>query len=182
MGMLQEAKEDGVAIEGRFRSGPGAADVIAETVLVDVVASEDGSGMATLSPSTIQTGLYESSLTVTFMADGTMDNGSVTLMIPMGWGQLQTDPEKRNYIEARVNGRSVSRDNLSVRSDRVTAFLTDFGANSRLQFIYGGGTGSMTGIEGQDNAATTYFTIMSDADGNGTSAPSRRCAGRRSDR
>ena len=173
MATLQRSKEEGVAIEGRFRSGPSAADVIAETVLVDVGASEDGTGTATIYPyEGIPTGSKGNdgrTITVTFRAAGTMDNGSVTLKIPDGWGHLQTDPEKRNYIEAEVNGSSVSRDNLSVRSTEVTVFLQTFGKNSTLLFTYGGGTGAKTGFDAQHNAATASFMIESDADGDGTS-------------
>ena len=55
-----------------------------------------------------------------------MDNGSISLERPSGWGAMQRDPEKANYIDVRLNRRSLDDDQISTNGTVVVVYLEEF--------------------------------------------------------
>ena len=118
--------------------------------------------MAVLSPTSVEAGSNHRAIEVTFTAAGTMDGGKVSLEIPTGWGDMQNDPTKRNYLTTRDSGV----DSLDVGSRRAIATIGELAKGESFRFIYGGGTaGDSNGIEVQDSVGIAVFTIKSDGDG-----------------
>ena len=151
-----------VRVSGTFRvsSSAGTSSAGSETITLNNV--KDGTGSATLSPTSIAAGSNNQAIEVVYTAAGTMNGGKVSLEIPPGWGPMQEDPTQRNYVTVRG---SVSE--LEVRSSGAIATIRTLGKGGSIRFIYGGGTSSSNnGVEVQDNIGTAQFTIRSDGDGN----------------
>ncbi len=156
-----------VEVSGTFRTSSGASTRTAGTATVTLSNVEDGTGTARLSPGSIEAGSSNQAIEVVFTAAGTMDGGAVTLEIPDGWGALQEDPTKRNYVTVRGAGVSLLPDDINDR--HAIATIDTLAEGGSFRFIYGGGTGSDSdvGAEVQDNVGTAQFVIKSDGDGDG---------------
>ena len=160
--VLHYAANDAIRISGTFRVSSSASTRTAGSVTVKLSNIADGSGAATLVPTTIAAGSDNQVVEVTFTASGTMDGGKVSLEIPPGWGSMQEDPTKRNYVT--VTGSAVSA--LDVGSNRAIATVRSLGKGGSFRFIYGGGTSSSNnGVEVQDDIGIAQFTVKSDGDG-----------------
>ncbi len=155
-----------VNVTGTFRTSSGASTRTAGTVTVTLDNISDGKGTAVLSPASIEAGSSHRALEVTFTAAGTMDGGAVSLELPSGWGSLQNDPQKRNYVTTRGSGVS----SLEITNSLVIATIDKLAKGGSFRFIYGGGTGSDVGAEVQDVVGTADFTIKSDGGGDGVFA------------
>ncbi|MYE87693.1 hypothetical protein F4X33_01675, partial [Candidatus Poribacteria bacterium] len=163
--VLHHAADEAVTVSGSFRTSLGNRSVNATIRLNNVV---DGSGSATLSPTSIAAGSNNQAIEVIFTAAGTMNGGKVNLEIPSDWGTLQTDPTRRNYVTVR--GSAVS--SLDVRSLSAEATIRTLGKGGSFRFVLGGGTSSANnGVEVQDNIGIAQFTIKSDGDGDGVFEP-----------
>ncbi len=154
-----------VEVSGTFRTSSGASTRTAGTATVTLSNVEDGKGAAVLSPGTIEAGSSNQAIAVEFTAAGTMDGGAVSLGIPDGWGSMQEDPTKRNYVTVRGAGVSLLPDNINDRY--AIATIDTLAKGGSFRFIYGGGTGSDVGAVVQDNVGTAQFVIRSDGDGDG---------------
>ncbi len=155
-----------VEVTGSFRTASGGSTRTAGTVTVTLGNIIDGQGVAVLSPASIEAGSSHRALEVTFTAAGTMDGGAVSLELPSGWGSMQNDPQKRNYITTRGSGVS----SLEIGSNLVIATIDKLAKGGSFRFIYGGGTGADVGAEVQDVVGTADFKIKSDGDGDGVFA------------
>ena len=93
-----------VKVTGHFKASSASSTRTAGTVTVKVGNIVDGVGTATLSPGSIEAGSNHRAVEVVFTAAGTMDGGAVSLEIPTGWGDMQNDPTKRNYLTTRGSG------------------------------------------------------------------------------
>ncbi len=155
-----------VEVTGSFRTASGGSTRTAGTVTVTLGNIIDGKGVAVLSPASIEAGSSNRALEVTFTAAGTMDGGAVSLELPSGWGSMQNDPQKRNYITTRGSGVS----SLEIGSNLVIATIDKLAKGGSFRFVYGGGTGADVGAEVQDVVGTADFKIKSDGDGDGVFA------------
>ena len=151
-----------IKVTGTFRTSSTGSTRTAGTVTVMIGNIADGTGLAVLSPTSVEAGSNHRAIEVTFTAAGTMDGGMVSLEIPTGWGAMQNDPTKRNYVTTRGSGV----DSLDVGSRRVIATIDELAKGESFRFIYGGGTaGASNGVEVQDSVEIAEFTIKSDGDG-----------------
>ena len=166
---VQESAEDGVRIYGHFNPSSTFNRVLAGIEEVDVVNAEDGTGTAEITSSdTVTAGSAGNKIVIQYKAVGTMDGGAVSLRIPSGWGLLQRDPEKPNYIDVKIGSRSLGEDDIAVAPTVISVTLDEFDHNDTLEFVYGGGTpGSDIGAKVQDEIGTVAFTIYSKGNSNG---------------
>ena len=107
---IQPTAADGVKIYGYYnaRSTSSSSRVTAGVEEVDITNVEDGTGTAEIKkPLSVKAGSSGNLIEIEYKPVGTMDNGSVSLTRPAGWGAMQRDPEKAGYIDVRLNGRSV---------------------------------------------------------------------------
>ncbi len=158
-----------VQISGFFKASPGSPERSAGRVQVDVVNAANGSGTATITPTSVRAGSTTNRMVAVYTAAGTMDGGSVAFEIPSTWGAMQRDPLKRNYINVTVSGGALS--SVDYGSTIVVANLTTLRPNGRVTFTYGGGTGSSAnrGAEAQVTTGPANFMIESDGNGDGVS-------------
>jgi len=159
--VLHYTANDAIRIFGTFRVSPGTGGTT-QPVTIKLNNITDGTGSATLSPISVEAGSNNRAIEVVFTAAGTMNGGKVSLEIPSGWGLMQEDPTKRNYITTR--GSAVS--SLEVRGVSAIATVRTLSRGGSFRFIYGGGTtSSNNGVEVQDDPGIAAFTIKSDGDG-----------------
>ena len=164
--VLHHVANSAVRVSGTFRVSSSAGTRSAGSVTVRLINIKDGTGSATLSPTSIAAGSNNQAIEVVYTAAGTMNGGQVVLEIPSGWGPMQEDPTQRNYVTVRG---SVSE--LDVGSSQAIATIRTLSRGGSIRFIYGGGTSSSNnGVEVQDNIGIAQFTIRSDGDGNGVFA------------
>ena len=154
-----------VNVTGTFRTSANASTRTAGTVTLTIGNIMDGTGMAVLSPSSLEAGSSHRVVEVTFTAAGTMDGGNVSLEIPAGWGDVQsTDPTQRNYVSVRGDG--ITSEPNTDGGRRIIAALGKLAAGDSFRFIIGSGTGGANnGVEVQDTVGFADFTIKSDGDG-----------------
>ncbi|MYE89433.1 T9SS type A sorting domain-containing protein [Candidatus Poribacteria bacterium] len=154
-----------VKVTGTFRTSANASTRTAGTVTVTIGNIMDGTGMAVLSPSSVEAGSSHRVVEVTFTAAGTMDGGNVTLEIPPGWGDVQSkDPTQRNYVSVRGDG--VTGEPNTDGGRRIIAALDKLAKGGSFRFIIGSGTGGdSNGVEVRDTVGFSDFTILSDGDG-----------------
>ena len=165
--VLHYTANDAIRIYGTFRVSPGTGGTT-QPVTIKLNNIADGTGSATLSPISVEAGSNNRAIEVVFTAAGTMNDGKVSLEIPSGWGLMQEDPTKRNYITTR--GSAVS--SLEVRGVSAIATVRTLARGGSFRFIYGGGTTSANnGVEVQDDPGIAAFTIKSDGDGDEVFAP-----------
>ena len=161
-----------VDVTGAFRVASDISTRTAGTVTITLGPIGDGIGEATLSPVSVEAGSNTQSIKVTFTAAGTMGDGKVSLEIPSGWGSLQTDPTKRNYVTTHPAPGSTVVSALAVTSTKAVATIGTLGRGGTLTFILGGGTtGANNGVEVQDDVGIVAFTIKSDGDGDDVFTP-----------
>ncbi len=166
--VLHYAANDAIRISGNFLVASGAGTRTTGPVTIRLTNIADGTGSATLTPTSIEAGSNDQVIQVVFTAAGTMNGGKVSLEIPSGWGLMQDDPTRRNYVTVRGSG-GVSLE--SVNGSNAVATVRTLSRGGSFRFIYGGGTGGANnGVEVQDNTGTADFTIRSDGDGDGVFA------------
>ena len=165
--VVQSNAQDEVPIYGYFKASANALEK-SQKIDVKVTNAADGSGTATISASpgddsAIQAGSSRSVISVTFTAAGTM-TGNVALEIPPGWGALQRDPVKPNYIEVMGSGVSLTEPAIGSSSNRAVANITNkLEKGNFFIFRYGGGTGGdKNGVDAQNHLGPATFTIKSD--------------------
>ena len=158
-----------VKIRGTFRNSAGSSTRTAMgEAVITILNVQDGTGAATLSPTTVEAGSNNRAIEVTFTASGTMDGGMVVLEKPNGWGDMQDDPTKRNYVTTRGSGVA----SLDVGATRSIATISKLAKGGSFRFIYGGGTaGTSNGVEVETDPKTAQFMIKSDGDGDGVFKP-----------
>ena len=158
-------------IEGMFQAYPGARSRSAGTVEVTITNAEDGSGTATIDPGadeSVRAGSVENLIVATFEAAGTMDGGSVSFEPATGWGDLQQDPTKINYIDVQVSGRGAELGVVDYGSRIVVANLMTLPPGGEVEFSYGGGTvDDSNGAQAQSDIGIANFIIKSAGSANG---------------
>ena len=118
------------AVRGYFKVSDEFPQHDAGTIWVNVTNVEDGSGTASIDPSSVRAGSKNNLITVVFTGEGTMDGGAVQLTIPEDWGDMQDDPLERNYIAVDVSSGAALSDPASEIVDdgiAVVAYLETFG-------------------------------------------------------
>ena len=167
--VLSEVSGD-VKVSGTFKTSANASTRTAGTVTVTIGNIMDGTGMAVLSPGSIEAGSNHRVVEVTFTAAGTMDGGNVDLAIPAGWGDIQSsDPTQRNYVSVRGDGVTGEPNTDGGRLARAS--IDKLAKGQSFRFIIGSGTGGANnGVEVQDTVGFADFTITSDGDGDGVHA------------
>ena len=167
--VLHYVANDAITVRGTFRVSSSANTQQTRSVTIKLNNVVDGTGSATLSPTSVEAGSNNRVIQVTFTAAGTMNGGKVSLEIPSGeWGLMQDDPTKRNYVTVRGSS-GVSLE--SVNGTSTVATIRTLAKGGSFHFIYGGGTtGSNNGVEVQNDTGTAAFTISSDGDGDGVFA------------
>ena len=175
---IQPTAADGVKIFGYYnaRSTSSSSRVTAGVEEVDITNVVDGTGTAEIKkPLSVKAGSSGNLFEIEYKAVGTMDNGAVSLEKPTaaGWSDMQRDPEKAGYIDVRVNGRSLDDDDINTNGSIVVAYLEDFDHRDRLTFMYGGGTGSATGVKVQPELGFPFFVIEARGSGAGSFDPVR---------
>ena len=173
--LLHHAAGD-VKVTGSFKASSGVSARTAGTVTVKVGNITDGNGSAIIRTTDgithiesgrIEAGSNHRTIQVIFIASGTMDGGAVILEIPSGWGDIQGDPIKRNYVS--VDDRS--NISLDIQPRSVIANITKLAKDQSFTLTLGGGTSpANNGVEVQDAIGTAQFTIKSDGDGDGVFA------------
>ena len=165
--VLHHTANDNIRVTGTFRVASGAGTRSTSPVTIKLGNIADGIGSATLSPTSIAAGSNDQAIEVIFTASGTMDGGRVSLEIPSGWGLMQDDPTRRNYVTTR--GGAVS--SLDVRGSIVEATVRRLARGGSFRFVYGGGTSSANnGVEVQDDIGIASFIVKSDGDADGVYA------------
>ena len=180
--------DNGVSIRAYFRASEGLRQRDAGVIWVDVTNVEDGAGTATLTtgPSITRAGSKDNLITVVYTGAGTMDGGAVSLERPEGWGLMQNDPLKLNYVRVVVSSRAslAAEDPITFEegdktdgAERVVVTLKTFAKDDTLTFFYGDGSGGAgnKGAEAQDDIADpdingstgAFFTIRSAGSANG---------------
>ena len=141
---------------------------------VQVLNVGDGIGTASISAGglSVQSGISTDVVMVRFTASGTMDGGHVSLQLPSGWGPMQRDPAKFDYIKIDESGVILVEPTVdSLGSNRAIAQITKLAAGQSFSFVYGSGTGGTNnGITAQDNLDPAEFIIKTDGDANDTYA------------
>ena len=174
---IQPTAEQGVKIYGYYNalSTSSSSRVTAGVVDVDISNVADGTGTAEIKrPVSVKAGSSGNLIEIEYKPVGTMDNGSLSLSRPDGWGAMQRDPEKANYIDVRLNGRSLDDDQISTNGTIVVVYLEEgFDHRDRITFLYGGGTGADKGVKVQDTAGNATFLIESRGSGAGSFLPVR---------
>ena len=174
---ILNAKSQDVPITALFKTSEGGSSRTAGTATVRIGKIADGTGTAIIKTnygrSLVESGLIEAGsnhrvVTVEFTAVGTMDGGAVSLEIPPGWGAMQNDPTKRNYVTAR----GVGVESVDQQGSQTIVNISKLAASQSFDIIYGGGTGTRAtnGVEVQDGLGTAQFKIKSDGDGDGVFA------------
>ena len=166
--VLSDVSGDDVEVTGSFQTSSTGSRRSTETKTITLGNIADGTGAAEVDRNTreVQAGSNKAVIIVNFTAAGTMDDGKVSLEIPEGWGAMQDDPTKLNYIEAEDSaGREIPVDIMGNGTIAI-AKLNKFAKGNTFTFTYGGGTaGDENGVEVQDAVETVDFTIKSDGDG-----------------
>ena len=149
-----------------------------ESVEATITSVADGSGIATISPSSVRAGSSNNTIEVRFEAEGSMGGGAVRLTIPPEWGEMQIDDAAANNliaIRSPISGITLISDDLDDDDGDsiVTAMLPGdaddlnaFDDGDYLTFIYGGAPANMGAVAG-DTIGLVNFTIESDGDDDG---------------
>ena len=142
-GRVQRNADPNLEIIGYFNSGTSSSSGHpAGRAAVVVDNAKDGSGTATISTSSsdrhsVKAGSDDNKVTVTYMAEGTMDGGRVSLQIPDGWGALQElGSAEANHIAVKASSRIVDQDGIDYGADFIVVNLKEFGYGNSIQFVY----------------------------------------------
>ena len=166
--LLHHVKAD-VKVPGNFETTVGRSkrsrSAGSATVKLGVV--DDGTGSATIDPYTdISADSTDEEIRIKFTAPGTMDGGKVSLEIPGGWGAMQRNPSKLNYISVTGNSNvSLEEPVVGSSSNTAVASITKLAQGKTFTFVYGGGTNpANNGVEVPARIGKYNFIIRSDAD------------------
>ncbi len=150
-----------------------------DSIEAEITNVMDGSGEATIRPTTVRAGTDDNRIEVKFTAQGSMGGGAVRLTIPSGWGEMQnSDAAALNHVAVRspVRGVELNADsfvdgvaliNLPGGPDDDNPNPNAFRRGSYFTLIYGGAPGNK-GAEAQDTIGVADFIIESIGDSNGT--------------
>ena len=161
-GVVQDTAEEEVEIKSWFHVGIGQENA-SNPAYVDVTNVADSSGTATIvetrsNRAIVDAGSTGNEILVRFMAQGSMDGGTVRLDIPDGWGDLQrTDPKGANYVRVEVSPKE--RD-WSINTDTVFVYLDTFGARKEVRI-------RISKFEAQPDLGIAEFIISSAGSRNG---------------
>ena len=166
--LLHHVKAD-VNVPGNFETTVGRSkrSRSAGNATVKLSVVEDGTGSAVVDPYTdISAGSTDEEIRITFTAPGTMDGGKVSLEIPGGWGAMQRNPSKLNYISVTGNSNvSLAEPVVGATSNTAVASITKLAKDKTFTFVYGGGTNpANNGVEVPTRTGDYSFIIRSDAD------------------
>ena len=164
-----------VEVFGSFQASSTSPVRSAGSVEIDITNVADGAGTATITADdatsetdaqSVRAGSTKNQITATFTAVGTMNGGAVSFQIADGWGTMQRDPLKRNYIDITSSGML---GDVDYGSKIVVAHLEELGPEGTVTFSYGDGSGGRDneGAEAQRNIGVADFKIKSDGDGDG---------------
>ena len=167
-----------VKVTGTFKASATTPIYSVSPITITLGKIGDGIGLTskTQSPveissprdSKIKGGSRTDAIEITFTAAGTMDGGKVALEVPSGWGLMQDDPTKRNYVmTSPVPGSAIIKDvTIEANGRRVVATINKLGRDESFKFIYGGGTApANNGVEVQNNVGLAEFMVLSDGNG-----------------
>ena len=152
-----------VKINGYYWASPGSPRRGAGTVEIEVTNVGDGTGEATISPTSAKAGSIDQAFTIVYDAAGTMDGGAVSLKPPSNWGEFETDPAKLNYVSVRASGGATIEETDNGRTI-IIVILGKCPPSGKVTFTYGGGTGARRGARVQDGTDVATFTIESRGD------------------
>ena len=156
-------------INGYYWASSGSPRRGAGTVDIEITNAEDGTGTATIRPTTAKAGSIDTTFTIEYKPVGTMDGGTVSLQLPTDsdWGMMQTDPTKLNYVRVTSSG-GASVAEVDNGGSIVIVTLDKCPPTGTIRFIYGGGTGARRGATVQDDTGVAIFKIESSGDEFGT--------------
>ena len=152
-----------VKINGYYWASSGSPRRGAGTVEIEVTNVGDGTGEATISPTSAKAGSIDQAFTIVYDAAGTMDGGAVSLKPPSNWGEFETDPAKLNYVSVRASGGATIEETDNGRTI-IIVILGKCPPSGKVTFTYGGGTGARRGARVQDGTDVATFTIESRGD------------------
>ena len=155
VGAFAQPDAGDVVIKSRFDVDPsgGIADQASNEINITVGNVAAGSGTATIRGDTVEAGSIVS-LTVAFVAQGTMDGGRVALQMPDNWGDLQQDDAAAdNYVKVTNVGGTLG--DWDTNDDIVEANLATFNKGNTVRF-------ALENVVAQpSNLGVVNFTIYS---------------------
>ena len=172
---LLHAMKGDVEVRANFETKAGASTRSRDAGTATVTLTNVSDGVAALvmiEPDEIGAGSTTGPIEVTFKAAGSMPDGHVSLEIPAGWGRLQRDPSKRNYITISGNSNvSLVEPALDGSAIKAVAEIKKLEKDGIFKFVYGGGSHpANNGVDVPSRTGVYAFTIRSDGDGNGVFA------------
>jgi hypothetical protein len=103
------------------------------------ILSADGSGTATVSPTSVAHGATGKTLVVTYKSvSGGTHNGGITLKVPTGWSAPSTTATAPGYV-------TTSLGTLAVSSRTVIVSALTLGGSSTVKIVYGSKAGGGPG-------------------------------------
>ena len=153
LGALAQPDTGEEIIKSTFNVGGGIRSRNSNELNLTVGNVAAGSGKATIRQSSVEAGSIVS-LTVAYVADGTMNGGRVALQMPEDWGDLQnTDDEADNYVQVTPSGGTLG--DWDVADDIVEVNLATFDEGDRVNF-------ALKNVVAQpSNLGVVNFTIYS---------------------
>ncbi|MEW5692731.1 MAG: lamin tail domain-containing protein, partial [Candidatus Hydrogenedentota bacterium] len=123
-------------------------------------ASVDGSGTATITPSSICVG-DTSTFTITYYANGNLNGGTVTVYFPNDFSNPNiTNPSETGFITITSSG-SIS-DSEIINTDTLVISISTLGVGGWIQIVYGDNT---RGAQADTESGIYTFTICSQGSG-----------------
>ena len=107
---------------------------IASSPVVKVVSVADGSGRATVSPSSASAGAIGQTFTITFTADAVMDGGAISITIPEGWSRPTLTSTGEGYVKIKETDGEVG--SIEVLGDTITVPIMKLGINQKISITY----------------------------------------------
>ena len=175
---MPDVAGSGAMFTGKFKAHSSFGEHNVEAVEATITSVADGSGIATISPTSVRAGSSSNTIEVRFEAEGSMGGGAVRLTIPSEWGEMQIDDAAGNNliaIRSPVKDVKLISDDLddddgdSIVTAQLPGDADDLNAfddGDYVIFIYGGAPGN-AGAEAGDTIGLATFTIESDGDGDG---------------
>ena len=128
-----------VDIKGYFKPGGGLPERASDIQEVTITNVAKGSGTATIDKDSVDAGSNDNRIIIRYKADGSMDGGQVRLEIPGAWaldGLQGDDPDGENYVKVQAESGGELREDSAIGTDRVVAYLGDFGYNNVVRFTF----------------------------------------------
>ena len=151
-------------MKGKFRSIGRVVFVLMLVLSLSLVAAPvsaaDGSGTCTVSPTWAIKDLSTTTLTFTFTAAETMDEGAITITMADGWTAPQVTSGSAGYTTATTTGAIGT---LGFASQIVTVPITSLASGQTITVVYGDGGGASGATADAD--ATATFTTKSNLTG-----------------